>query len=125
MPAADTKANEAYIVKGASGTWLLGSKKKAGLYYSNGVEWTYMGNNVSIDDTITSNESVWSSAKVNEVVSGGTGSGEYVRPMAMNISVGGAASGTTFNSQISHTDGTELLMLRLPQVGVVVGLWTQ
>jgi len=64
LPAASTKANETYIVKGASGTWLLGSKKKAGLYYSNGVEWTYMGNNVSIDDTLASNESVWSSAKV-------------------------------------------------------------
>ena len=64
LPLASSKPNETYIVKQASGTWFLGTQKKAGLYYSDGVTWNYMGNNVSIDDTITSNESVWSSSKV-------------------------------------------------------------
>lgn len=101
LPAADTKANETYIVKTATGTWLLGTQNKAGLYYSNGVSWAYMGNNVSIDDSITSNESVWSSSKTQAYVAANAGaSGEYVRPTAMSISVGGAAVGTTFSGTI-------------------------
>lgn len=70
LPAANTQPNEVYIVKQDSGTWLLGSKKKSGLYYSNGVTWSFMGNSVSIDDTSTSNESVWSSGKTNTVLGG-------------------------------------------------------
>lgn len=70
LPAASTQPNETYIVRQASGTWLLGTKKKAGLYYSNGVDWAYMGNSVSIDDSLVSNESVWSSDKTNATIGG-------------------------------------------------------
>jgi hypothetical protein len=65
LPDPATVANDVYIVRTATGTWFLGTQKKAGLYYSNGVSWSYMGNSVSIDDTAISNESVWSSGKTN------------------------------------------------------------
>lgn len=70
LPAANTQPNEVYIVRQDTGTWLLGTKNKSGLYYSNGVSWSYMGNSISLDDTASSNESVYSSAKVVALLSG-------------------------------------------------------
>lgn len=70
LPLASSKPNDTYIVRTATGTWLLGTLKKAGLYYSNGVAWSYMGNSISIDDASTSNESVWSSGKTSTMLGG-------------------------------------------------------
>lgn len=70
LPAANTQPNKVFIVRQDSGTWSLGTKKKSGLYYSNGTVWSFMGNSVSLDDTVASNESVYSSSKVTAMVTG-------------------------------------------------------
>ncbi len=59
-------AGVSYLVLNATGTWLLGTKKKAGLYRSTGSEWLYMGSNVVIDDSSPSTEKAFSSQKISD-----------------------------------------------------------
>jgi hypothetical protein len=59
-------AGVSYLVLNATGTWLLGIKKKAGLYRSTGSEWLYMGSNVVIDDSSPSTEKAFSSQKISD-----------------------------------------------------------
>ena len=63
-------AGKVYIVKTTTGVWVLGTKKNAGLYRSDGVSWNYLGNSVSIDDSQSSLDSVWSSIKVESLIGG-------------------------------------------------------
>ena len=44
LPAASTAAGITMLVLQESGTWILGTLKRAGLYYSNGSTWTRLGN---------------------------------------------------------------------------------
>jgi len=43
LPLASTVTDEVYKVLNPQGTWLLGTKKKAGLYESNGTTWQFLG----------------------------------------------------------------------------------
>lgn len=101
LPVASEQVGEVYIVGTATGVWMLGTKKNAGLYKSDGVSWSYLGVSVEIDDTQTATNTVWSSSKTQAYVAANAGaSGGYVRPTAMPISVGGATVGTTFDGTV-------------------------
>ena len=74
LPLASDSTNRIYVVKNASGSVFLLNKKNAGLYYSNGVTWNFMGNSVKIDDSTASSESTYSSNKIMAVVASVGGS---------------------------------------------------
>ena len=75
LPAANLHAGFYFIVYMPEGTFLLGTKKRAGLYRSDGVVWTRMGN-LPLIDSITTTENVWSATKIAaEIAAGGGGSG--------------------------------------------------
>lgn len=50
LPTASTHTDEIYFVRQTTGTWILGTEKKSGHYYSNGTTWTYAPN---IDRTLS------------------------------------------------------------------------
>jgi len=48
LPLASTVPNEVYKVLNTQGTWVLGTKKKAGLYESDGIDWKFLGVELAI-----------------------------------------------------------------------------
>jgi hypothetical protein len=73
LPAAAVHSGEYYMVQEPQGTWVLGTKKRAGIYRSNGSTWTRMGL-LPIDDSLTTSENLWSALKIFNEISlvGGT-----------------------------------------------------
>ena len=74
LPNAEQQSNKIFIVKTSTGSAFLFNKRNAGLYYSNGVVWSFMGNTAMIDDSASSTEKVYSSAKILTLLSNSGGS---------------------------------------------------
>jgi hypothetical protein len=66
LPLASTMTGCLNVVLTSTGAWYTFNRKEAGLYYSDGITWTRLGNYISIiDDGVVSTDMVWSSNKVN------------------------------------------------------------
>lgn len=72
LPAASLHSGEYYMVQTPQGTWVLGTKKRAGIYRSNGSTWVRMGI-LPIDDTQTTTENLWSASKIASEIGAASG----------------------------------------------------
>ncbi len=111
LPDPASNANKKYLVLNPTGTWLLGTKHKAGLYRSDGVEWLYMGSRVVIDDTEASTEKTYSSAKIAQLASGAAGA-SLSAPITALVGAGSIAAGDTLDAGTDFEGFVRRLVLK-------------
>lgn len=87
LPSASSNADVIYFVRQTTGTWILGTEKKSGHYYSNGTTWTYAPN---IDKTL--------SLKVGAVLIDNAPEVEFVAGSNITLSADAAAKTVTVNA---------------------------
>lgn len=67
LPDVNNEAGKIYIVLNPQGTWLLGTKRRAGLYYADPPNWRKLGV-LPIDDSNVSSETLWSSNRTRQEI---------------------------------------------------------
>lgn len=111
LPDAASFANKIMIVQNPTGAWLLGTRKKAGLYRSDGNVWIYLGSQVTIDDSEPSTEKTYSSAKIAEIAAGASGA-SLSAPITALVSAGSIAAGDTLDAGTDFEGFVRRLVLK-------------
>jgi Flp pilus assembly pilin Flp len=111
LPDAASFAGRIVVVQNATGAWLLGTRKKAGLYRSDGNAWIYLGSQVTIDDTEASTEKTYSSAKIAQLASGAAGA-SLSAPITALVGAGSIAAGDTLDAGTDFEGFVRRLVLK-------------